>query len=173
MDVSAGRGEESATVSVLVRVAPDVAFDVFTKETDLWWRKGPKFRIAGRRRGTLAFEPGPGGRLFETFESASGTDTFATGTITLWEPPRRLAFEWRGVNYEPGQKTLVEVGFERTPSGTLVTVRHSGFSALPAGHPARHGLVGPDFSSMMAHWWGELASAFREYVETRRREGAP
>lgn len=59
---------DAASVSVFVRVAPDDAFEVFTREIDLWWRTGPAYRIAGRRRGQLVFEPKLGGRLFETFE---------------------------------------------------------------------------------------------------------
>jgi uncharacterized protein YndB with AHSA1/START domain len=159
---------DAATASVLVRVAPDDAFDVFTREIDLWWKQGPQFRIAGRRRGQLFFECGAGGRLFETFETARGPRTFEVGKVTLWDPPRRLELEWRGVNFKPGEKTSVEVSFEQSASGTLVTVRHRGWSGLPEDHPARHGLVGPAFSRMIGLWWGQLMTSLREHVETRR-----
>ena len=158
---------DAATVSVLVRVAPEVAFDVFTREIDLWWRHGPQFRIAGRRQGKLFFEGGLGGRLFETFESPSGPRTFEVGKVTLWDPPRRVDLEWRGVNFKPGEKTSVEVTFEQSESGTLVTVRHRGWSKLPEDHPARHGLVGAAFSRMIGLWWGQLMTSLREHVETR------
>jgi uncharacterized protein YndB with AHSA1/START domain len=117
------------------------------QEIDLWWRKGPKFRIAGQRRGSLSLEPRLNGRLFETFEHPKGVQTFTTGTITRWEPPHALAFEWRGVNFKPGEKTLVEVSFAALGEGTMVKLRHSGWSTLPAGHPARHGLEGAPFSA--------------------------
>ena len=159
---------DAATVSVLVRVALEDAFEVFTREIDLWWKQGPQFRIAGRRRGQLFFESGTGGRLFETFESAQGPRTFEVGKVTLWDPPRRLEFEWRGVNFKPGEKTSVEVTFEQSASGTLVTVRHRGWSSLPTDHPARHGLVGPAFSRMIGLWWGQLMTSLREHIETRR-----
>ena len=159
---------DAASVSVLVRVAPADAFDVFTREIDLWWKQGPQFRIAGRRRGQLFFECGAGGRLFETFESARGPRTFEVGKITLWDPPRRLELEWRGVNFKPGEKTSVEVTFAESASGTLVTVRHRGWSSLPEDHPVRHGLVGPAFSRMIGLWWGQLMTSLREHVETRR-----
>ena len=158
---------DCATVSILVAASCADAFDVFTHETDLWWKRGPAYRIAGKRRGTLCFEPGAGGRLFETFEGPSGTQTFDVGRITSWDPPSRLAFEWRGVNYKPDEKTFVEVAFEPSRSGTLVTVRHRGWSALPSGHPVRHGLVGPEFSRMIGLWWGELMTSFREHVAER------
>ena len=49
---------DRARVTVFVAVSPDRAFSVFTRETDLWWRRGPRFRFGGARRGTLTFEPG-------------------------------------------------------------------------------------------------------------------
>ena len=166
MVVSAG---DVARVSVFVRVPPDVAFSVFTTETDRWWGKGPKYRRAGKRPGQVAFESGPGGRLFETVELPSGPRTFEVGKILVWEPPLRLSFEWRGANFKPYEKTLVEVTFEPARDGTTVTVRHSGWSVLPADHPARHGLTGRDFSRMMGMWWGELMTSLREHVSERSK----
>lgn len=159
---------DCATVTVHVDVKQEDAFDVFTREIDLWWKHGPRYRIGGRRRGTLCFEGGVGGRLFETFELASGPRTIEVGRITAWEPPARLAFEWRGVNFKPQEKTFVEVAFEPAENGTLVTVQHRGWSALPESHPARHGLVGPDFSRMIGLWWGELMTSLREHVAQRQ-----
>jgi uncharacterized protein YndB with AHSA1/START domain len=129
--------------------------------------------VAGRRRGQHAFEPGVGGRLFETFEHEGGPRTFVVGTIVAWEPPGRLAFEWRGVNFAPHESTLVEVTFRGVGDGTLVSVRHSGFHALRPGHPARHGLEGAAVSRMIGLWWGELLTGLREHVAARAaRPGA-
>jgi len=155
---------DAAIVSVFVAVPPAAAFDVFTTETDLWWRSGRRFRIGGKHPGRIYFEPGPEGRLFETFEAAAGTRTFEVGRVTAWEPPRRLALEWRGVNFKPGEKTLLEVTFEPLRDGTTVTVRHSGWSGLPAHHPARHELEGPAFTRVIGLFWGDLMTALREYV---------
>jgi hypothetical protein len=64
----------------------------------------------------------------------------------------------------------VEVRFQPSPSGTLVTVEHRGWSRIRPDHPARHGLeVGP-FLRMMGLWWGDLLSALREYAEGGRNE---
>lgn len=84
--------------------------------------------------------------------------------MTGWEPPNRLALEWRGVNFEPHQVTEVEVRFEPSGEGTMVTVRHSGWSALPEGHPARHGLVGAEFSRSLGMWWAGLMASYRQRV---------
>jgi uncharacterized protein YndB with AHSA1/START domain len=158
---------DRATVTVFVAVTPEAAFDVFTREIDLWWRQGPAYRIAGRRVGLLNFEPGVGGRLLESFETPAGPRTFELGRVTAWEPPARLEFEWRGVNFKPGEKTVVEVRFVSSGQGTSVTVQHRGWSGLPAGHPARHGLVGPALSRMIGMWWGELMTSLRQHVSRR------
>jgi len=160
---------DAASVSVRVRVAPADAFDVFTTEIDQWWRTGPAYRIAGRRRGQLYFEPGQGGRLFETFEASKGSRTVQVGKITRWEPPRRFALEWRGVNYAPSESTVVEVTFEAQGDGTLVTVRHSGFASLRDGHPVRHGEAGAVFTRRIGMWWADLMRALREHVERDAR----
>ena len=156
---------DAASVSVFVRVAPDRAFDAFTREIDSWWRHGPKFRAG--RESRLVLEPGVGGRLFEKIERRSGPRTLEFGRVTLWEPPGRLAFTWRGVNFAPGEETLVEVAFKALNDGTLVTLRHSGWSAIRDDHPARHGNVGPDFSRFLGLWWGELLTSLRESTSER------
>jgi uncharacterized protein YndB with AHSA1/START domain len=158
---------DSASVTVFVRVAREDAFDVFTNEIDLWWRTGPQYRIAGKRRGQLFFEPKLGGRMFETFEAKAGPRTIEVGLVTSWEPPARIELEWRGVNFKPHEKTFVEVAFVPQGEGTLVTVRHRGWSALPDDHPARHGLTGADFSRMIGMWWGGLMTSLREHVESK------
>ena len=113
-----------------------------------------------------------GGRLFETLEAATrggGERTVQTGRVIVWEPPHRLVFEWRAVNFTADEKTEVEVVFEDRSLGpndddprTYVTVTHSGFSALRPDHPVRHGAEAPVFVGRMASWWAGLLSALRE-----------
>jgi uncharacterized protein YndB with AHSA1/START domain len=90
------------------------------------------------------------------------------GRVTVWEPPARLELEWRGVNFAPDEKTFVSVRFAPSPSGTLVTVRHHGWSALRDDHPVRHGLVGAGFSRMIGLWWGDLLTSMREHAAASR-----
>ncbi len=159
---------DAAKVTVFVAVDPADAFDVFTREIDAWWRTGPRYRIGGRSRGQLFMEEGVGGRLFETFETASGTSkTLEIGKVTRWEPASRIELEWRAANFKPGETTFVEVLFEASGDGTLVTVRHYGWSALRDGHPARHGLEGAPFSRMIGMWWGGLMTSYRELTAER------
>jgi uncharacterized protein YndB with AHSA1/START domain len=149
---------------VLVAVDPDTAFRVFTEEIDRWWKRGLAYRVIGKDRGIIHLEPGVGGRLYESFDTPSGPRVFETGRVVSWEPPARLLLEWRAVNFAPEEKTEVEVLFERSPSGTLVTVTHRGWSAIRPDHPVRHGNEVPAFIRMMGLWWGELLSALREHA---------
>ncbi|HEX9296799.1 MAG TPA: SRPBCC domain-containing protein [Polyangiaceae bacterium] len=174
--MSAESGDQ-ARVSVLVGVPPSVAFRVFTEEIDVWWRTGLKYRLGGKRRSVIRLEPGVGGRLFESVETQtqagrrprrvtqSGTRVFDTGRVTAWEPPSRLVFEWRAVNFAPSEKTEVEVVFEPSPSGTLVTVTHRGWSRIRPDHPARHGHEVSGFLRTLGLWWGGLMSSLREHAE--------
>jgi len=164
--MSAAAGE-AASVSVFVPLSPAEAFEVFTAEIDAWWRHGPAFRSGGRRPSRMLLEPRVGGRLLEEVDGARGPRTIEFGRVTAWEPGERLALEWRRVELEDGQCTLVDVTFRPSNDGTLVTVRHSGWSAVPDDHPARHGHVGAAFSRFLGLWWGDLASALREHVSER------
>lgn len=158
---------DRAKVTLFVAVPPAVAFEVFTNEIDLWWKRGPKFRHSGRHVGKLCFEPGAGGRLFETFTVDGTPHTFEAGRILAWEPPAKLAFEWRNANFAPHEKTEVEVRFDAAPGGTQVSVEHRGWGALPPEHPARHGLVGPQFSGLIGMWWSELLASLRERLDAK------
>jgi uncharacterized protein YndB with AHSA1/START domain len=138
-------------------------FAAFTAETDLWWRRGPRFRFAGKRRGTLSFEPGVGGRLFEAFSDDPG-DVVEVGRVLAWDPGARLVVEWRLTNFAPGERTEVEVSFEPVDGGTRVTVEHRGWSTLRADHPARHGETPSAHVARIGIWWGDLMSALRAHV---------
>ncbi len=166
MSGSPTRGDQ-ACVSVLVRVLPSEAFRLFTEEIDSWWRSGLRYRI-GKRRSVVHLEPKLGGRLSESFETAAGAKVKETGRITCFEPPSRLVLEWRAVNFAPDERTEVEVLFEPSPSGTLVTVRHHGWSKIRADHPVRHDQDAPAFLRSMGGWWGDLMTSLRERAEQSR-----
>lgn len=162
-----GKAHDRAEVSVYVAVPQATAFEVFTQEIDLWWRKGPAYRIAGHARGTLHFELGLGGRILESFDGDAGPHTFEVGTVKIWQPPALLEFEWRGVNFKPGESTPVEVAFTARGEGTLVSVVHRGWSALPSDHPVRHGEADAEFIRSIGLWWGSLMTSLRRHTETR------
>ncbi len=156
---------DKARVTVTVAVNAEVAFDVFTKEIDLWWRKGPRFRRtprASRGVGVLHFEPGVGGRLFESF--GEGSPLVEMGRVTLWEPPHRLGFDWRNETFADEESTHVTVEFREIDGKTEVTVTHSGWASLRDDHPAKHGMDARAFARSLGSFWGDLMSALREHT---------
>jgi uncharacterized protein YndB with AHSA1/START domain len=150
---------------VLVKVPRDVAFKVFTEEIDQWWRRGPRFRSSGKHAGIIHLEPRVGGRMFESFDTASGPKVVETGRITVWEPPSRMVLSWRAANFKPDEHTQVEVLFVESASGTQVTVVHTGFALLRKDHPVRHGQEDAAFVMGMGMHWGALLTALRVHAE--------
>jgi len=148
-----------ARVSTFLRVEPDVAFSVFTEETDAWWRRGMRFR--GSPRGVVRFEGGANGRLLEE----DGDDVFEIGRVLRWEPGAWLSFEWRGRNFAPGEVTRVDVCFEPVPGGTRVLLEHHGWETLRPDHPVRHAKPISDFLAMMGLWWADQATTWRLLAE--------
>ncbi len=154
---------DSVQVTIEVAVDAATAFDVFTRDVDRWWKRGPRYRFVAPYAGTLVFEPGVGGRLLHVPQE--GGMSFEVGRIRVWEPPTRLALTWRLPNFTAGQLTEVDVRFEAVDGGTRVVLTHSGWDSLPADHPARHGLATPQFILMRGGWWGELLGAAKVLAE--------
>jgi len=151
---------ENARVTTFVKVPPNDAFEVFTEEIDRWWRRGPRFRMAGGDASELCFEQDARGRrLVERMQAT----VHEIGRVLVWEPGQRLVFEWRGRNFAPGERTEVELRFEAFAEGTRVTLEHRGWDAIRGDHPARHGLQGRAFSALIGQHWAELMTAYRLY----------
>jgi len=156
--------------TTLVPADPAAAFALFTREVDLWWRRGPRFRQGLGRSSVMRFEGEEGGRLVESYTDEAG-GAFEVGRIKVWKPGDRLVFEWRGHNFEPGLVTEVEVRFERAERGTRVTLEHRGWDRVPLDHASRHGAGASNaFSSMIGLWWGDLLTSLRAHAKSR--EGA-
>ncbi len=152
---------DEARATVSVAVTPAEAFRIFTQEVNLWWRRGRRFRIAPGQHGIVCIEPGPGGRLFESFDTPQGEQVVQIGRTLAWEPPHRLLLEWRVANFAPDERTEVEVLFQPAATGTQVTVVHRGWAAIRPDHPVRHGLAVREFIRMRGLWWGEQLTLLR------------
>ena len=152
-------------VSLRVAASPRRAFEVFTGEIGRWWQSDPFVPLAPGSDGTLAFEPGLGGRLRAFLADGS---FFTVGEITVWEPGSRLALSWRQSNFPEGRSTFVEVRFEAVGDGTRVTVEHRGWDAVPAKHAARHGLNLIAFEHRAGRNWQRLLVRFAHRVEETR-----
>jgi len=155
--------DDDVTVSTRLSVDPMTAFEVFTDEVDAWWRQGPRFRTGHDRKSVMRFEPGVGGRLLEIFDEAS-QDAFELGRVRVWEPGARLVFDFRARNFAPEEITEVEIRFEPDADGTRVTLEHRGWNRIRPEHPARHGLVGGAFTSMIGLFWADLLVAARAHA---------
>ena len=158
---------------VHVRVSPAEAFEIFVEEIDAWWRRGLQYRVSGRHRGIMHLEPHAGGRLFESYDDGVESHVVQTGTVLVYEPPRQLVFEWRGVNFAPGERTEVCVAFEPHAEGTNVTLTHRGWASIRPDHPVRHGQDVPAFIGAMGRWWGRQLSSLRAQAHARHRSPSP
>jgi uncharacterized protein YndB with AHSA1/START domain len=156
-------------VALRVPVPAARAFAAFTEQIAEWWQPNGLFQFTDGRTGTLAFEPGPDGRLVETY--ADGT-SFVVGHIRTWEPPRRLVLSWRHASFAPDQETELHVRFDDVegPAGaaagaqTRVVVEHVGWDGIPREHAARHGFPLATFELRFAEWWQTLLRALTDVV---------
>ena len=153
-------------VALRVAASPEVAFEKFTGEIGAWWRPNGLFQFTDGKSGQVAFEPGVGGRLTETY--GDGT-VFEIGRVRVWEPPARLVLSWRHASFAEDQETELHVRFDAIGAETRVTVEHLGWDALPQRHAARHGLPLGVFQLRLAEWWQALFASYRETL--RRTSG--
>jgi len=161
---------EVVRVSIEVPVSPERAFQVFTEQIDLWWKKGPRFRFESPWEGTMFLESGVNGRFLHVSDDGTG-HAFEIGRVRVWEVGRRLVLSWRLPNFEAGQETEVEILFDETARGTRVSVEHRGWETIPIGHAARHGKQGVDLEFMRGQNWAEILKSFQRVtilIETKK-----
>jgi len=150
--------EQTTAVHKTVTVKADVehAFNVFTAGFDTWW---PRSHHVGKKPLQKAIiEPRVGGRCVG--READGNDC-QWGTVTAWEPPRRLVIAWhiapsfQVVDLDPSKSSEVEVRFTPEANGmTRVDLEHR--------YLERHGV---DFEKLRASvagpgGWGGLLQMF-------------
>lgn len=117
--------------SVVVKAAPQRAFEVFTAGIDRWWPKshgignGPVIRSA--------IEPRVGGRWYAQYGDGSEV---SNGRVRVWDPPGRVVFSWEiSAQWKPESDTAfaseIEVRFiAEGPGLTRVEVEHRDFEAM-------------------------------------------
>jgi len=119
--------ESPVRKSLTVKWSCEQAFERFTSGIASWWPLATH-SVGEERAQSVSIEGRVGGQIVEQI---SGGETSIWGTLTAWEPPRRLAFSWH-----PGKPsefaTSIEVSFEPVPGGTKLTLVHSNWEVLGA-----------------------------------------
>ncbi len=108
--------------TLVVAVAPQKAFEVFTAGFDRWWPRSHSIGEAPLK--TAVIEGREGGRWYGLLENGREAEW---GEVLAWDPPRRLLLAWRiGADwkYDPQLLTEVEVVFSPEGEGTRVNFEH-------------------------------------------------
>lgn len=106
----AKKQHEPVEQSVHVDCPPEEAFQLFTGRFADWWPFA----------GNCQLEPWPGGKLSEATPHG---EEIRLGSITEWDPPRRLAFTWHPDPRRDDDQS-VTVDFLVEAGGTRVTLTH-------------------------------------------------
>jgi uncharacterized protein YndB with AHSA1/START domain len=99
-----------------------VAFQLFTEGFAEWWPLAP-YSITGDEAESCAIEPWVGGRVFERTRSG---EEHEWGSVTAWDPPKKLEFTWSPGKDRDDRQT-VDIEFCVEADGTRVTLTHSGW----------------------------------------------
>jgi uncharacterized protein YndB with AHSA1/START domain len=145
--------------SVTVDRSVEEAFRVFTDGIASGWPLDSHSLASGREdvtAETVVLEARAGGRLYERM--SDGKEGY-WGTITSWEPPRRVVISWK-VDPDAAAPTEIEVTFSPDGERTRVELEHRGWERL--GEQARAARDGYDggWKTVL----GRYASAFEEGV---------
>ncbi|MCW8085734.1 SRPBCC family protein [Sabulicella glaciei] len=128
--------------AVTVGLPPAAAFRLFTEGFGRWWP--PEYSWAGDGLVRIGMEPVEGGACFEVGPHEFRCDW---GRVTVWEPPRFLAFTWqigpdRTPQPDPARASFVSVAFRPEGARTRVELTHAGFR--------NHGEAGPAYREEMS-----------------------
>jgi uncharacterized protein YndB with AHSA1/START domain len=111
--------------SITVPWTPEAAFRRFTAGIAEWWPLAT-YSVSESAEAGVAIEGRTGGRIVET--APDGAEHL-WGTVTAWDPPRRVAFTWH-----PGRpadtRQEVAVTFHPAGEGTRVDLVHTGWEHL-------------------------------------------
>jgi len=108
--------------SIRINLTVEAAFRLFTTEITRWWPLA-SHSVFGDEAVSCHLEGFVGGRFYEVHKDQRQSEW---GRVTVWEPPRRVAF-----SFYPGRKlddsTEVEVTFQPEAGGVRMTLTHRGW----------------------------------------------
>lgn len=132
-----------------VPLAPEAAFDLFTRRIGEWWPVGTH-SVAGEHVKEIRFEGHVAGRLLEV--AADGTQC-SWGEVLAWDPPNRFVISWHPTR-EPKAASILEVRFRPHDGGTELTLEHRGWE--------EHGAEGERLRGMYDSGWEFVLGRFEE-----------
>ncbi|MCU1600360.1 MAG: Activator of Hsp90 ATPase 1 family protein [Frankiales bacterium] len=106
--------------------SPAHAFEVWTTRMPSWWPKGHS--VSHDPATVVSLEGYVGGRLLETTSSG---EVIVFGEVTEWAPPRSFSYRWH-IGRSRDEATDVTITFDPGPSGTLLSIRQTGWERLGA-----------------------------------------
>ena len=112
-------------LDALVPCAPDAAFDYFTRDIARWWPLS-RYSCSETRAAGVAFERREGGKLIET--DVDGKQ-YVWGTVSVWEPGRRIELSWHP-GKSPDNALTLAISFHAAGASTRVRLVHSGWERL-------------------------------------------
>ena len=143
---------EPIRLEVTVRRSLDDAFYLFTTRMSEWWPTR-RFTFGPGRSHEVLMDPYVGGRFYERYKDG---DEFTIGEVLGWEPPRRVAFTWRGRWAVPTDVTVLFTPTE--PMVTRVQVEHSGWERLGVEGLGRRNEYASGWPSVLAAFVGSGAA---------------
>ncbi len=129
---------------------PRHAFAVWTSRIGTWWP--PDHTVSGGPD-AIVLESRRGGQIYET----SAGERHTWGEVTVWEPPRRLAYRWH-LGRDRADATEVEIRFvDDGEDRTRIEIEHSGWERL--------GDTADTWRDRNRAGWDSLLPHFAEAVE--------
>ena len=120
-------GEGVVLARIEIAVPPERVFQALTtSELTKWWGSAEMYTTT-----KFTIDLRPGGAWRSDGVGADGHEFHVGGEVLEVDPPRRLVQTWKP-SWEPGEATKVTYMLDPIPTGTRVTVKHSGFASATA-----------------------------------------
>ncbi len=143
--------ERTIVESIEIEASPDRVFSAWTDPEQLkaWWGDDQTYRTTGWESDLRV-----GGKWIARGKSLDGSTFSVEGEYLQVDRPNQLRFTWKP-SWSTEGSTVVELEFKPTAVGTLLTVKHSGFTSDQAFESHSNG-------------WPRVMRWMRTYVEPKK-----
>ena len=152
-------GETAVRTSVIVDVAIEQAFKVFTEEMGSWW--DPDHHMLEGELAEMIFEPREGGHIID--RGVDGSEC-RWARVLAYEPPTRVAFSWDidvewKIETDLEKTSEVEIRFTADgPDRTVVELEHRNLDRHGDGWESMRDSVGAE------NGWGSGLARFAGFI---------